>query len=75
MSNIFSDFSNDAWSNISKALIIVLNCYQDLKSQSYVKEFIRVLMASKSETCLTNLTPILTEYVNQFPRSNISLVL
>lgn len=53
-------------------MIIVLSRYQDLKSQSYVKEFIKVLMVSKPEACLVNLTPILTEYVNNYPHFNIS---
>jgi len=72
--NSYSDISNDVWSIISEALTIVLNRYQDLKSQSYVKEFVKVLVVSKPEACLVNLTPILTEHVNQFPHSNITLV-
>lgn len=67
-----SDISNDVWNSISETLPIVLSRYQDLKSQSYVKEFIKVLMISKPEACLVNLTPILAEYVNQYPHFNIS---
>jgi len=70
-----SDISNDVWNSINEALPIVFSRYQDLKSQSYVKEFVKVLMVSKPEACLINLTPILVEYVNQFPHLNISLVL
>lgn len=55
--------------------MIVLSRYQDLKSQSYVKEFVKVLMISKPEACLINLTPILSEFINKFPHVNISLVL
>lgn len=70
-----SDISNDVWSSINETLPIVLSRYQDLKSQSYVKDFVKVLMVSKPDVCLINLTPILVEYVNQFPHINISLVL
>lgn len=68
------DISNEVWININEALLIVLSRYQDLKSQSYVKEFIKILMISKPEAALINLTPILTDYVNKFPHFNISLV-
>lgn len=76
MFNLFkiSDISNDVWNSISETLLIVLSRYQDLKSQSYVKEFVKVLIVSKPEPCLTNLTPILMEYINTFPQLNISLV-
>lgn len=76
MLNLFqiSDISNDVWNSISEALLIVLSRYQDLKSQSYVKEFVKVLVVSKPEACLTNLTPILMEYINTFLHLNISLV-
>jgi len=67
-----SDISNEVLNSITEVLPIVFSRYQDLKSQSYVKEFVKVLMVSKPEACLINFTPILAEYVNTFPHLNIS---
>jgi len=67
-----SDISNEVWNSISEVLPIVFSRYQDLKSQSYFKDFVQVLMVSKPEACLINFTPILVEYVNIFPHLNIS---
>jgi len=67
-----SDISNEVLNSISEVLPIVFSRFQDLKSQSYVKEFVKVLMVSKPEACLTNFTSILVEYVKTFPHLNIS---
>lgn len=67
-----SNISNEVWNSISEVLPIVFSRYQDLKSQSYFKDFVKVLMVSKPEKCLINFTPILVEYVNTFPHLNIS---
>lgn len=69
---IILDISNDAWTIISESLLIVLCRYQDLKSQSYVKEFVKVLIFTKPDACLINLTPMFIEYVNKFLHYNIS---
>jgi len=69
---IISDISNEVLNSIGNVLPIVFSRYQDLKSQSYVKEFVKALMISKPEACLINFTPILAEYVNTFPHLNIS---
>lgn len=70
-----SDFSTDVWNIIGETMPIILSRYQDLKSQSYVKEFIKLLAVSKQEACLINLTPIMAEHVNTFPHLNISYAL
>ncbi|XP_050533442.1 eIF-2-alpha kinase activator GCN1 isoform X2 [Daktulosphaira vitifoliae] len=67
-----SNVGDDIWLYIGESLLIALSRYQDLKSQSYVKEFMKTLMKSKSESCVINLTPLLIHYVKNFPQINIS---
>lgn len=69
---LVTDMSIEVWNNIIEALLIVLSRYHDLKSQSYVKEFVKILMTSQPEASLLNLSPVLAEYVKNFPRFNIS---
>ncbi|XP_050428073.1 eIF-2-alpha kinase activator GCN1 isoform X2 [Adelges cooleyi] len=67
-----SNLTDDVWSNFSETLLVAFSRYQDLTSQSYVKEFMKILMVSKPKSCIIHLTPILVDYINHFPRQNIS---